>query len=102
MIRVLTLLRSGEPSTFHFIFLSNHVLACSGGAHSGGTVQSEPFHITFKAVRKDKSLVSTINPHTNLPTVRHHFYIAENKNHLKRMADAWAAKQAAEQAGNSD
>jgi hypothetical protein len=91
MLRALRPLRSRKPSTLCFIFLSSHVLACSGGAHEGGTVSTEPFHLTFKAAKADGTLIPTQNPHTNKSTVSHHFYVASDKEDLKAKAAKWAS-----------
>jgi len=63
----------------------------SGGAHSGGNHPTEPFHLTFTVMRADGVYISTTNPYTGLPTIRHHYRIAQDRNDLLSRAAQWAA-----------
>jgi len=62
-----------------------------GGAHSGGFVRAEPFHLTFKVAKPDGTYIMTTNPYTNRPTVAHHFYIAQNQQDLNLRVAQWVA-----------
>jgi hypothetical protein len=66
---------------------------CSGGAHTGGLIPSEIFHLTFKVTKGDGVYIVTTNPYTGKKTDSHHFYIASDPMDLVSEAKKWVSGQ---------
>jgi hypothetical protein len=65
----------------------------SGKGHTGGTVETEPFHCNVVVKDKDGKIIQTTNLHTNELTDVWHAYLTNDKADLKQKALAWKANK---------